>query len=236
MSLNPQQEEAVLHTEGPLLILAGAGSGKTRVIVHRITHLLQDRKIAPENILAVTFTNKAAGAMKERLQSVVPTARDHLWISTFHSSCVRMLRSNCERIGLSRDFVIYDDRDQKTLLKECIAELKLNDKTFHPNSVLARIQTAKNHLMTPERCAEDAAHYYDKRVAELYSLYQQRLRQHQALDFGDLLMEAVLLLQNHASVRQYYQQRFQYIMIDEYQDTNMAQYNWVRILAEQVIE
>ncbi len=232
MNLNPQQQEAVETTEGPLLVLAGAGSGKTRVIVHRIARLITEVGIPSDNILAVTFTNKAAEEMKLRIQTLVPDSVRRMWVSTFHSSCVRMLRANYDRLGLIRDFAIYDADDQKTLLKQCLAELKLDTKTFNPTAVLSRIQGAKNYLKTPDDYAEQAETFYETQVAELYKLYQRKLRENQALDFGDLLMECVFMLRNNPTVLQYYQQFFQYILIDEYQDTNAAQYHWVRLLAE----
>ena len=231
--LNPRQLEAVHHTEGPLLILAGAGSGKTRVIVHRIAHLIQDKKISPHQILAVTFTNKAAGEMKERLQAMVPGSLGALWVSTFHAASVRILRDNSERLGYRRSFVIYDDTDQKSLLKKCFEELHLDPRHFKPSAVLGRIQGAKNHLLTPEAYRETVQDAFEQKIATLYELYQQRLRENQAFDFGDLLMETVFLFQKNPRLLQHYQERFRYIMIDEYQDTNVAQYHWVRLLAGQ---
>ncbi len=240
LKLNPQQLAAVLHDEGPLLILAGAGSGKTRVIVNRIARLINEEDVPAESILAVTFTNKAAEEMKLRIQELVPPSEyggagavSRMWVSTFHSSCVRMLRANYERLGLIRDFVIYASDDQKTLLKECLAQLKFDPKTFNPNAVMGRIQSAKNYLKSPDAFASEADNYFDTQVAEIYRLYQQKLRSNQALDFGDLLMECVLMLQKNETVLSYYQQRFRYIMIDEYQDTNAAQYHWVRLLSAQ---
>jgi DNA helicase II / ATP-dependent DNA helicase PcrA len=231
-SLNPEQQKAVEHTEGPLLILAGAGSGKTRVIVHRIVHLVSECDVRPEQILAVTFTNKAAQEMKDRIARILPQSVSSLWISTFHSACVRMIRANAERIGLKKKFVIYDTTDQKTLAVECLKELKMDPKSFKPSSVLGHIDDAKNHLVTAECYADTASNFYEKKIADFYLLFQKKLRENNALDFGDLLMESVFLLQQSPNVLEYYQQRFQYILIDEYQDTNTAQYQWVRLLAQ----
>lgn len=229
--LNPQQQKAVEHREGPLLILAGAGSGKTRVIVHRVARLINEDRVPARHILAVTFTNKAAEEMKERIKVLVSCSVSEMWVSTFHSACVRMLRANHERLGIIRDFVIYDADDQKALIKECLKELKLDNKNFNPTAIMTHIQGAKNYLKTPEDYAETIETYFEKQVADIYRVYQKKLRENQALDFGDLLMESVFLLQNNRTVLEYYQQFFQHILVDEYQDTNVAQYHWVRLLA-----
>ncbi|MBI2083755.1 MAG: DNA helicase PcrA [Deltaproteobacteria bacterium] len=231
MQLNPQQLEAVYHTDGPLLILAGAGSGKTRVITHRIAHLIHEKKVTPWNILAVTFTNKAAEEMRNRVTALLGN-RAEIWVSTFHSSCVRILRKNAERIGYSPDFVIYDDADQMSLLKSCLDELKIAERAFHPRAVLSRIDGAKNQLIDPEKYLSSTSDFFERRVGEIYKLYQEKLFRSNALDFGDLLMKTVLLFEGHPSVLNHYQDLFHYIMVDEYQDTNLAQYRLIRLLAE----
>lgn len=228
-SLNPQQLEAVHHTEGPLLILAGAGSGKTRVITHRIAHLIRECHVSPGNILAVTFTNKAAGEMRERVERLLHLPSQGLWISTFHSACLRILRQSIEALGFSRDFVIYDDDEQQTLLKQCLKEFDFNDKAFPVRGVAARINAAKNELIGPN--AFPTADFFSERVQKIYALYQEKLRRNQALDFGDLIRCCVELFRKHPAVLSEYQRRFRYILIDEYQDTNHAQYHWVKLLA-----
>lgn len=227
-SLNPQQLEAVHHTEGPLLILAGAGSGKTRVITHRIAHLIQQHRVPPWNILAVTFTNKAAGEMRERVERLLHLPTQGLWISTFHSACLRILRQSIEVLGFSRDFVIYDDDEQQTLLKQCLKEFDFNDKAFPVRGVAARINAAKNELIGPNDFP--TADFFSERVQKIYALYQEKLRRNQALDFGDLIWCCVELFRKHPVVLSEYQRRFRYILIDEYQDTNQAQYTWVKLL------
>lgn len=236
MKLNDKQEEAVQHGTGPLLILAGAGSGKTRVIVHRIAHLIENKGIAPHRILAVTFTNKAADEMKERLRGLLPHGMAGLWVSTFHSSCLRILRQHIDQIGWPKDFVVYDDADHMALIKQCLKELHLDDKSLHPRAVASRIDAAKNELIDPSefvaKAAVPTADFFDQKMAELYQLYQRRLRENKALDFGDLIFKTVLLLKESPRVRDYYQSLFQFVLIDEYQDTNHAQYELVRLLSE----
>jgi len=231
MTLNPQQLEAVRHAEGPLLILAGAGSGKTRVITHRIAHLIQESKVAPWNILAVTFTNKAAEEMRNRVDALLGK-KSEVWVSTFHSTCLKILKKAGERLGYSRDFVIYDDSDQVTLVKGCLEEMKIAERAFHPRMVLSRIDGAKNQLVSASRFLELALDPFERRIGELYQLYQSRLFKNNAMDFGDLLMKTVELFEQHPSVLTHYQELFHYLMIDEYQDTNAAQYRIVRLLAE----
>lgn len=228
--LNPAQREAVCHMEGPLLILAGAGSGKTRVLTHRIAYLLT-QGVDPRNILAVTFTNKAAGEMKERVAHLVGPAGEAIWVSTFHSACVRILRSEGHYIGLDKSFVIYDSQDQQTVVKEVLGELNLSEKNFNPRAVLASISSAKNELIGPEEFDKKAADFWGNTVARVYPIYQKKLRQNQATDFDDLIMLTVKLFRDHPEVLRRYQERFKYIMIDEYQDTNHAQYVLVKLLA-----
>lgn len=230
--LNPQQLEAVRHTDGPLLIIAGAGSGKTRVLTYRIAHLLATGKASPWEILAITFTNKAAREMKERVEKLVGSI-DGLWISTFHSACVRILRKHGSLVDCLPGFTIYDDQDQVQVVKACLKELNLDDKKFHPRAVLSAISTAKNQLLGPDGFREQAGtDYFQRRVAEVYRLYQQKLGSSNAVDFDDLLLKAVELLANHPDVLAYYQQKFKYIHVDEYQDTNHVQYRLVKLLAQ----
>ncbi len=228
--LNPGQKEAVLSTDGPLLVLAGAGSGKTRVLTYRIAQLLS-MGVSPGSIFAVTFTNKAAGEMRQRVEDLVMGAAPN-WISTFHSACVRMLRSHGERIALPDNFVIYDASDQLTTMRKALSELNYDPKKFDPRAMLGKVSRAKNELVGPNEFAQqNSTDLEDKVLAEVYLRYQQLLRKNQALDFDDLLFEAVRLLVEDAAVRAHYQKRFEYILIDEYQDTNHAQYELAKILA-----
>ena len=232
-TLNGPQRQAVECTEGPLLVLAGAGSGKTRVLTYRIAHILEDLNVAPWEILAITFTNKAAAEMRERLQGLVGPRTRGMWVSTFHSMCVRMLRADAERLGFSKSFTIYDTDDQKRLYKEIMAELDIDPKRFPINALMNRISTAKNELKVPGNFAKEANDPVGKVAARVYEKLQERLKQANAFDFDDLLLYAYLLLKNHPDVLEAYQLRFRYIMVDEYQDTNHAQYEITRLLAEQ---
>lgn len=229
--LNARQREAVQTTEGPLLIVAGAGSGKTRVLTQRIAYLLH-KKITPFNILAITFTNKAAREMQERVAQLAGSIADEIWISTFHSMCVRILRRNIDRLGYSRNFSILDTADQRAAVKECLKQLNIDPKKFDPGSILGTISGYKNELKTPQDVQKRTGHYYDDVVADVYEAYQALLRSNQALDFDDLIMLTVRLFQQVPEVLAYYQRKFQYIHVDEYQDTNRAQYMLVRMLAE----
>lgn len=229
-TLNDQQREAVLHRTGPLLILAGAGTGKTRVLTHRIAHLI-DQGIAPWRILAITFTNKAAAEMRERVADLVGPAASDIWISTFHSACVRILRREIERMGYARNFTILDSADQQAVVKDCCKQLGLNDKQFQAGAVQHAISEAKNELQTPEQFASRHKDFYGAKVAEIYKLYQQRLRTNNALDFDDLIMITVRLFEQHPDVLEYYQRKFEHVLVDEYQDTNHTQYVLVRHLA-----
>jgi DNA helicase-2/ATP-dependent DNA helicase PcrA len=230
-SLNPTQLDAVKHTEGPLLILAGAGSGKTRVLTHRIAYILGEGLAAPEEVLAITFTNKAAGEMKDRVALLVGPDSRKMWVSTFHAFCARVLRVHAEKLGYKREFTIYDGADQVRLVKRCIVELGKDPKRFNPRSFAAQISAAKNVLMTPEDYLRSTEGYIAENVAEVYDLYQTRLYENNAMDFDDLIMQTVALLEVFAEVRERYQRRFKYIHVDEYQDTNHAQYRLVNILA-----
>ena len=232
--LNPQQRLAVETTEGPLLILAGAGSGKTRVITYRIAHLIENVGVSPDSILAVTFTNKAAAEMAERVEKLVGgSLLRQPWISTFHSFCVRVLRRDIEALknGFRRDFVIYDESDQQLVVKAAMRRLGLDDKQMKPSAVLARISWAKNHMRDPIEVYQSSSDPKTERVAHIYEIYRQELRKANALDFDDLLLETVRLLREATEVRDRYQRRFEYILVDEYQDTNRPQYELMRLLA-----
>ena len=230
--LNGPQAEAVQCTEGPLLVLAGAGSGKTRVLTYRIAHLVEDLDVAPWEILAITFTNKAAAEMRERLQGIIGPRCRGMWVSTFHSMCVRMLRADAERLGFSKSFTIYDTDDQKRLYKEIMAELDIDPKRFPVNALMGRISQAKNELIVPGDFEKQAIDPVGKVAARIYTRLQERLRAANAFDFDDLLVYAYLLLKNHPDVLEAYQERFRYIMVDEYQDTNHAQYAITGLLAQ----
>ena len=230
-TLNDRQCEAVKHTEGPLLITAGAGSGKTKVLTCRIAHLLE-LGVAPYRILAITFTNKAAKEMKERVTNLVGAQADSIWLSTFHSFCAKLLRFEVDGFhGYTRNFTIYDSSDQLVLVKDCLKKLNLDDKQFTPRSVLGTISSAKNVLMDAKAFAAKASDFYEQKVADVYAMYQEKLRENNAVDFDDLLFLAVRLLQENEEVREKYQSRFQYILVDEYQDTNHAQYALTKLLA-----
>lgn len=230
-TLNERQKEAVLHTEGPLLVTAGAGSGKTKVLTCRIAHIL-DTGIPPYRILAITFTNKAAREMQERVQNLVGADAEKIWLSTFHSFCAKLLRFEIDGFkGYTRNFTIYDSQDQLTLVKNCLKEVNLDDKQFPPRSVLSAISNAKNALQDADAYGSLAGGFYEQQVAQVYSLYEQKLKENNAMDFDDLLLLAVQLLQENDEIREKYQNRFQYILVDEYQDTNHAQYLLTKILA-----
>ncbi|MBB5172550.1 DNA helicase PcrA [Texcoconibacillus texcoconensis] len=230
--LNPEQQKAVQHDKGPLLLMAGAGSGKTRVLTHRIAYLIGEKDVAPWSILAITFTNKAAREMKDRVASIAGADAEDCWISTFHSMCVRMLRRDIDRIGFSRNFTILDSTDQLTVIKRKIKELNIDSKKFEPRSLLGSISSAKNELKTPEDYGKVADGPYEKTVHQVYEAYQKELKKNQALDFDDLIMLTIRLFKQVPDVLTYYQRRFQYILVDEYQDTNRAQYMLVNMLAE----
>lgn len=230
--LNKEQLEAVLHMDGPLLILAGAGSGKTRVLTYRISHLI-DQGVNPWNILAITFTNKAAAEMRERANNLVGFGGESVWVSTFHSTCVRILRRHIDCIGYETNFTIYDTDDSKTVIKDVCKRLDVNTKIFKERALLAAISSAKNEMITPEEFAKDAyGDYGQEQIAKVYKAYQAQLRQNNALDFDDLLLKTVELFRTAPQVLEYYQDRFRYIMIDEYQDTNTVQFEFVRLLAD----
>ncbi len=231
-TLNDKQQEAVYYTDGPLLILAGAGSGKTRVLTHRIAYLIDEKGINPWNILAITFTNKAAGEMRERVDSLVGFGAESIWVSTFHSMCVRILRRHIDLLGYDTNFTIYDTDDQKTLMKEVCKLLQIDTKQLRERTLLGAISAAKNELITPEEFQLNAGgDFMQLKIADVYSEYERQLRSNNALDFDDLLLMTVQLFQTQKDVLQYYQERFRYIMVDEYQDTNTVQFELVRLLA-----
>ncbi|MDQ0272927.1 DNA helicase PcrA [Cytobacillus purgationiresistens] len=229
--LNPQQQSAVKSTDGPLLIMAGAGSGKTRVLTHRIAYLMVEKSVNPYNILAITFTNKAAREMRERIQNMMGGVADQIWISTFHSMCVRILRRDIDRIGYNRNFTILDPTDQQSVVKSILKERNLDPKKFDPRAILGSISSAKNELINPEEYAKTAGDYFQQVISDVYTDYQKRLRKNHALDFDDLIMLTILLFDRVPEVLEYYQRKFQYIHVDEYQDTNRAQYMLVKLLA-----
>ena len=231
-TLNPMQKEAVLHTEGPLLILAGAGSGKTRVLTHRVAYLIDEKQVNPWNILAITFTNKAAGEMRERVDQLVGFGAESIWVSTFHSTCVRILRRHIEYLGYNTNFSIYDSDDQKTLMKQVFKAMDVDTKQFKERSVLGTISSAKDKLIGPDEFLLNAGQDFRQRgIGEIYKEYQKRLRKNNALDFDDLIVKTVELFQNNSEILNYYQERFKYIMVDEYQDTNLAQFKLISLLA-----
>ncbi|HYA87287.1 MAG TPA: DNA helicase PcrA [Nitrospirota bacterium] len=233
-NLNPPQREAVLFGDGPLLILAGAGSGKTRVITCRIAHLIRERNVDPSNILAVTFTNKAANEMRERVERMIDVPLNRLWISTFHSACVRILRQYADRLGYTRSFIIYDETDRSSLIKACMADLRIDGEQYQPRAISARISTLKNNLINAEQYTKTSSLFgFEEAVARAYLLYQEKLKESNGLDFDDLLMLTVKLFEQHQDVLAYYQGVFHHILIDEYQDTNHAQYRLVRLLTAQ---
>ena len=231
-TLNPPQKEAVFHTEGPLLILAGAGSGKTRVLTHRIACLMEEKGVNPWNILAITFTNKAAQEMRERVDKLVGMGAESIWVSTFHSACVRILRRHIDFLGFDNHFAIYDTEDQKTVIKEVCRRLNIDTKIYKERTLMAKISHAKDELISPEEMELNAGgDFNEKKIAAVYKEYQATLRKNNALDFDDLIVKTVELFQNCPDVLEYYQERFQYIMVDEYQDTNTDQFKFVSLLA-----
>ena len=230
--LNPEQQKAVKTVDGPLLLMAGAGSGKTRVLTHRIAYLMVEKGVNPYNILAITFTNKAAREMRDRIQKMMGGAADHIWISTFHSMCVRILRRDIDRLGYNRNFTILDSTDQQSVIKSILKDKNMDPKKFDPRAILGTISSAKNELITPEEYAKTAGDYFSQKVSDVYTEYQRRLRKNNALDFDDLIMTTITLFIRIPEVLEYYQRKFQYIHVDEYQDTNRAQYMLVKLLAQ----
>jgi DNA helicase-2/ATP-dependent DNA helicase PcrA len=232
-TLNKEQQEAVFTTEGPVLVLAGAGSGKTRALTHRIAYLIEEKGVNPWNILAITFTNKAAQEMRERVDNLVEFGAESIWVSTFHSSCVRILRRHIEFLGFTSNFSIYDSDDQKVLIKQVFKKLDIDTKMYKDKAVLHQISTAKNNMIEPDVFYQQSIGDYRKmKIAEIYAEYQKQLRENNALDFDDLLIKTVELFRRDTDVLEYYQNRFRYIMVDEYQDTNGVQFELIRLLAD----
>ena len=229
--MNPRQKEAVLHTDGPLLLMAGAGSGKTRVLTHRIAYLIEEKEVNPWNILAITFTNKAAKEMKERVNAILVSGGEDVWVSTFHSMCVRILRRDVDFIGYNRNFTIIDSSEQLTLMKRILKELNIDPKKYDPRSILGTISQAKNSLQTPQDFAKMQGSYYEEIAAKCYAAYQKELQYNQCMDFDDLIMNTIRLFEEQPDSLTYYQNKFHYIHVDEYQDTNHAQYTLVNLLA-----
>lgn len=236
-TLNPEQKRAVQHDKGPLLILAGAGSGKTRVLTHRIAYLIEHRDVNPWNILAITFTNKAAREMRERVDQIVGYGSENIWVSTFHSTCVRFLRRYIDRLGYSRSFTIYDTDDQKTLMREVCKYLEIDTKQISERSIISTISKAKDELISPEEFEKSAGGDYKQKIlAKAYKEYQKRLKSSNALDFDDLIVKTVELFNNDKEALTYFQNRFRYIMVDEYQDTNTAQFHLIHLLSSGINE
>ena len=230
--LNNKQKEAVLETEGPCLVIAGAGSGKTKVLTHKIAYLIAEKNIAPWNILAITFTNKAASEMKERIENLVGDVAKDIWMGTFHSICVRILRKYIDRIGFDSSFLIFDTQDQRTLVKECLKALNIDDKMFTDRSVLSEISNAKNEILEPiQYSVKYQADFRKAKIGEIYSLYQKRLKENNALDFDDIINYTIKILTENPDALEYYTEKFKYVLVDEYQDTNKAQFTLVTILA-----
>ena len=231
-SLNNKQYEAVTNTEGPCLVIAGAGSGKTKVLTHKIAYLIKEKDVKPWNILSITFTNKAANEMKERIVNLVGDVATDIWMGTFHSICVRILRRFIDRIGFDSSFIIFDTSDQKTLVKNCLKDLGIDDKLFNDRSVLSEISNAKNEMLTPESYAARAnGDFRKEKISTVYELYQKRLKENNAIDFDDIINYTIEILQDNEDIREYYCDKFKYILVDEYQDTNKAQFMLVKILA-----
>lgn len=231
--LNKEQYEGATTVEGQVLILAGAGSGKTRVLTYRMAHMIEDLGILPYKILAITFTNKAAKEMKDRVKALIGERAEDMWISTFHSTCVRILRREIEKLGYKKSFTIYDTSDQKTLIKECMQALNINDKDITQQEIMGKIGKAKDNMQSPSSfMRENESNFREKKIAEVYQMYQKRLKENNALDFDDLIFKTVELFKADRETLEFYQRKFQYIMVDEYQDTNKVQYELIRLLAE----
>lgn len=229
--LNKEQYEAVVNTEGPELIIAGAGSGKTKVLTYKVAYLLNEKGIKPWNILAITFTNKAANEMKERIEKIVGQDSKDIWLGTFHSICVRILRKHIDKLGFSSNFLIFDTLDQKSLIKECMNELNIDDKLFSQKSILYEISNAKNDMCDEQEFINRADSSRLKTVSDVYKLYQYKLKQNNAVDFDDIINLTIKILMDSPEVLEYYMDKFKYILVDEYQDTNKAQFMLVSLLS-----
>ena len=230
--LNNKQKEAVLQTEGPCLVIAGAGSGKTKVLTHKIAYLISQKNVNPWNILAITFTNKAASEMKQRVENIIGNVAQEMWMGTFHSICVRILRKYIDRIGFDTSFLIFDTQDQRTIVKECLKNLNIDDKMFTDRSVLSEISNAKNEMLSPKEYQNKYSGEYRKEtIGKVYELYQKKLKENNAIDFDDIINYTIDILTNNPDVLEHYTEKFKYVLIDEYQDTNKAQFTLVSILA-----
>lgn len=230
--LNDKQKEAVLTTQGPCLVIAGAGSGKTKVLTHKIAYLISEKNIKPYNILAITFTNKAASEMKQRVENIIGNVAQEMWMGTFHSICVKILRRYIDRIGFDTSFLIFDTSDQKTVVKDCLKTLKIDDKTFSERSVLSEISNAKNEMLTPKAYqTKYSGNYRKEKIGQVYEMYQKKLRENNAIDFDDIINYTIDILSENPDIMEYYTEKFKYVLVDEYQDTNKAQFTLVTILA-----
>ena len=230
--LNNKQYEAVVNTEGPCLVIAGAGSGKTKVLTHKIAYLIGEKGAKPWDIIAITFTNKAANEMKERIATLVGEVAKDIWMGTFHSICVRILRRFIDRIGFETSFIIFDTSDQRTLIKTCLKDLNIDDKMFTDRSVLSEISNAKNEMLEPEQYRATAnGDFRKEKIANIYEMYQKRLKENNAIDFDDIINYAIKILLENEDILQYYTEKFQYVLVDEYQDTNKAQFTLITMLA-----
>src|SRR3954470_9132085 len=231
--LNEPQRDPVTYVDGPLPVLAGAGSGKTRVLTHRIAHLIHTGQARPDEILAITFTNKGANEMRERVELLVGRRTRAMWVMTFHSACARMLRADAHRLGYTRQFTIYDSADSRRLIKQCLEELDVDAKRFTPRAMQAQISDAKNRLRSAEDYRELVGSYFEQTVADVYEEYERQLHRRNAMDFDDLLVRSVNLLELFQEVRDRYTEAFRYVLVDEYQDTNHAQYRWLQLLTSE---
>ena len=230
--LNDKQYEAVINTEGPCLVIAGAGSGKTKVLTHKVAYLIEEKNVRPWNILAITFTNKAANEMKERIENIVGDSAKDIWMGTFHSICVRILRKYIDRIGFDSSFLIFDTSDQRTLIKDCLKPLNIDDKMFTDRSVLAEISNAKNEMLEPKAYSvKYSGDFRREKIAEIYNLYQKRLKENNAIDFDDIINYTIKILSENIDVLEYYTEKFHYVLVDEYQDTNKAQFTLITLLS-----
>ena len=231
--LNNKQYEAVVQTEGPVLVIAGAGSGKTKVLTHKIAYIIQEKKAFPWQILAITFTNKAANEMKERIASLIGEDAKDLWMGTFHSICVKILRKHIDRIGFDSSFIIFDTSDQKSMVKKCLKELQIDDKQFSEKAVQAEISNAKNEMLEPDQYLVQAhGDFRREKIGQVYSLYQKRLKENNAIDFDDIINYTIKIFNENPDILNYYSSKFKYVLVDEYQDTNKSQFTLVKLLAE----
>ena len=231
--LNNKQYEAVVQTEGPVLVIAGAGSGKTKVLTHKIAYIIQEKKAMPWQILAITFTNKAANEMKERIANLIGEDAKDLWMGTFHSICVKILRKHIDRIGFDSSFIIFDTSDQKSMVKKCLKELQIDDKQFSEKAVQAEISNAKNEMLEPDQYLVQAhGDFRREKIGQVYSLYQKRLKENNAIDFDDIINYTIKIFNENPDILNYYSTKFKYVLVDEYQDTNKSQFTLVKLLAE----